>query len=170
MKTKFFFWKEPDAEQFKAELDKALIESVVTHRMVEIPNHRCFNEGCIKDILGMAQRICSAVTCDYEAHKKLQQMTLEECIEYWNESVCDHYCRNMEIFETDDEDKWEWFAKGLGAYYLAVRIANSDDFKMNKLYSVYLEEGEQFASFNTKEELIELIGEDWFIDNFMNEE
>lgn len=111
------------------------------------------------------------LTDQANAELKLRMMTFEECREFWNEHACDHYCRLFEIHEMGDEEWWNHLASKLGGWNLANAVLNSfDNFNNSDMWFFYDDDNEYFVSFSTKQEMLDVIGEDFFIENLMNEE
>lgn len=98
-------------------------------------------------------------------------MSTQDCINYWNKSACDHYCRFWEIHEMGDENWWNQLSEHLGAWNLIQAVLSSgEQFNDSDMWFFYDEDYCHMVSFNTKQELIEQIGEDFFIENLTNEE
>ena len=106
-----------------------------------------------------------------EAREILRGMSLKECMEMWNESAVDHYCRYMEMREIGDLDWWSDLARELGAWGLVDAVLSSGDrFNTSDKYFFFDQDEGYMISFSTKQELIEKIEEDFFIDTIMNYE
>lgn len=99
---------------------------------------------------------------DYARHI-LDKMTLPECITMWNESACDHYMRLWRVEPMDNEEWWESLGKELGGYELskAIRSARMGD----KVYEFFFYDVDYnvIRPFNTKQEFIDQVGEDFFL-------
>lgn len=101
------------------------------------------------------------------AEDVIKSMTLQECIDMWNEST-DQFHQLSKMQPMDDEKWWNHLAKELGAWDLMHFVWNSgEDFNDTDMYFVYIEDGCTFFSFSTKQELMELMG-DFFIDEITN--
>ena len=107
---------------------------------------------------------------DY-ARAKFEKMTLLECINLWNESACDHYCKFWAIHGMANEDWWNELAHELGAYDLIQMVKTSaGQFNDADEWFFYDVDDASLRSFNTKEELIDHVGEDFFIEHLTKEE
>lgn len=104
------------------------------------------------------------------AKKVLEGMTLEECISLWNKGAKDNDMRSCEIHETDDSSWWEWLMNDVAGLRFVVDLTNSNgcSFNLNNKYFLYDECGMEFISFNTKDELIEIVSEDALINEVIN--
>jgi hypothetical protein len=105
-----------------------------------------------------------------QAQAQLNGMTLEDCIEMWNEHATDHYCRYIEIHETEDDDWWTRLAEEYGAHYLVYDIVNSvkeKTFCQYDEYFFYNVDDCRLYSFTDKQEMMKIIGE-WFIEELIN--
>lgn len=100
-----------------------------------------------------------------------RKMDTMDCINYWNESAVDHYCKAWEIHEMGDEDWWNYLSNELGAWDLIQAVLSAGEhFNDSDKYFFYDEDCNHMRSFSTKQELIEQIGDDFFIENLTNEE
>lgn len=105
-----------------------------------------------------------------QAIKKFEQMSLTDCIDLWNEKACDHYCRFMAIHKMSEEEWWNALSKHIGAWDLIhVVIGSGEDFNDSDEYFFFDEGNWKMRSFSTKQEMIEVIGEDFFIDELVNQ-
>lgn len=167
MNTTFYFENKAQAEQFSRELRKCFILSVVSGTMVEIYNFALIKEECKKDVLGMARKIYKEVVSDMTAQEKLEKMTLQECIDLWNDSV-DQYHQLTKIQPMENEEWWNYLAPTIGVWDFMHQLWNSGErFNDSDRYFVYIEDACEFVSFSTKQELVELMGE-FFIDELTN--
>ena len=99
----------------------------------------------------------------------LKNMSFDECVDMWNNSAVDHYMRAYEVPEVEDEDWWQWLSGEMGAYNLARCILESkSSFCFSDTFFFCDTDLERFYSFNTKEEFIDIIKEDFFLDEIMN--
>lgn len=99
-----------------------------------------------------------------QAIKKFEQMSLTDCIKLWNEKACDHYCRFVAIHKMSEEEWWNALSKHIGAWDLIhVVIGSGEDFNDSDEYFFFDEGNWQMRSFSTKQEMIEVIGEDFFL-------
>ena len=106
---------------------------------------------------------------ELEAKEILREMSFEECIKMWNESAADHCMRAYEIHEIDDDKWWEWLTKEAGGFRLISDLLSSGDrFSLTDMYFFYDTEGGMLISFSTKQEFIEAVEEDFFINEIMN--
>lgn len=104
------------------------------------------------------------------AHKRLEQMSMEDCIKFWNEHSGDHYHRFTEIRPMEDEDRWNELAGHLGAWDFFHYLTNSgENFNDSDRFFGYIEDSCEFFSFSTKSELLSYITEDWFIEELMEQ-
>lgn len=99
---------------------------------------------------------------DY-AHHILDNMSLEECITMWNESASDHYCKLWEIHEVCDESWWNHIANEIGGFDLMKAVRQSAEFDTSEKWFFYDMDYGHLKSFNTKSNLIDFIGEDFFL-------
>ena len=100
------------------------------------------------------------------AKARLNAMSLEEGINYWNKKNCDHYCRLNGISKMEDEDRWDEIATELGAWTFYRQLSLSDKFNDSDRYFGYIHDSCEFFSVSTKQELMELM-EDWFTDEIL---
>ena len=102
-----------------------------------------------------------------DAELILKSMTLQECIEMWNEST-DQFHQLSKMQPMENEEWWNHLAKELGAWNLIHFVWNSgEDFNDSDKYFVYIEDGCGFFSFSTKQELMGSM-KDFFIDEITN--
>lgn len=105
------------------------------------------------------------------AHKRLEQMSMEDCIKFWNERSGDHYHRFNEIRPMEDEDRWNELAGHLGAWDFFHYLTNSgENFNDSDRFFGYIEDSCEFFSFSTKSELLSCITEDWFVEELMEQD
>lgn len=107
-----------------------------------------------------------------QAQEQLNGMSLEDCIEMWNESQMDACRKNETIHETEDDDWWAGLAEEYGAHYLVYDIAGSvkeKTFCPYDDYFFYNGDDCRLYSFADKEEMMKIIGE-WFIEELINRE
>lgn len=105
-----------------------------------------------------------------QAQEKLNGISLEDCIQFYNEHATDHYRRYCEIHETEDDDWWTRLAEEYGAHYLVYDIAGSvkeKTFCPYDDYFFYNGDDCRLYSFTDKEEMMKIIGE-WFIEELIN--
>ena len=95
-----------------------------------------------------------------------EQMSLEECISYWNDRL-DKY-RISEIHDMDDDEWWDRLAQRVGTYYL-IRGSKERGFNFDDRYFFYCDSNDRLYSFTTKEGMLTIIGEEWFINELTNE-
>lgn len=106
---------------------------------------------------------------EMDARNILQGMTFEECIKMWNESAADHYMRAYEIHEIDNDKWWEWLVKDTGGFFFVRDLLSSGErFNLTDKFFFYDAEGSMFISFSTKQEFIEAVEEDFFINEIQN--
>lgn len=104
-----------------------------------------------------------------QAEKRLKEMTLQEMIDLWNDKV-EMYEKTSVIGEMDDVEHWDMLGKELGGYQLArILINGGEDFHEPDDYVFCNIETETIFSFSTKQEMLEYIGEDWFIDELKSQ-
>jgi hypothetical protein len=97
----------------------------------------------------------------------LKSMTLQECIDMWNEST-DRFHQLSKMQPMENEEWWNHLAKELGAWDMMHFLWKSgENFNDSDMYFVYVEDGCTFFSFSTKQELMELMGE-FYIDEIIN--
>lgn len=170
MNTTFYFENKVQAEHFCKELRKSFILATSNNNVAEIYNFTMIKDECKRDVLGIAKKIYHNVYSDLSARETLQQMTMQDCIDLWNERATDMYNRLSYIKPMEEENWWNYLSSKLGAWDLMHFVWNSgENFNDSDKYFAYIEDGCEFFSFSTKQELIERIGEDFFIDN-LNEE
>lgn len=105
------------------------------------------------------------------AHKRLEQMSMEDCIKFWNDRSGDHYHRFTEIRPMEDEDRWNELAGHLGAWDFFHYLTNSGEhFNDSDRFFGYIEDSCEFFSFSTKSELLSCITEDWFVEELMEQD
>lgn len=103
-----------------------------------------------------------------KAVKRLKEMTFEECIAFCDSVNLDHYDRFVEIHRISDKSWWDELAEEYGTWELIQSYVNSGrTFNDTDIYFLYNTEDDSLNSFSTKQELIELMTEDWFVDNLM---
>lgn len=103
-----------------------------------------------------------------QAQARVRAMRLQDLIKMWNDNAVDHYCRYIEMHKMCDTDWWNRLANEMGAWDFAhVVMASIDTFNDSDMFFFYEEFDGQLISFSTEQELLELVGEDWFIDNLM---
>ena len=107
---------------------------------------------------------------ELKANIIFDNMSLKDCIDMWNDSAVDHYYRSYAIHSTEDDEWWEWLFNEYSAFDLVTEISynSSDTFCIHDQYFFYDKETAKFYSFNTKRELIDILGEEFFIDNIVN--
>lgn len=97
-------------------------------------------------------------------------MSLTDCIDLWNEKACDHYCRFVAIHKMSEEEWWNALSKHIGAWDLIhVVIGSGEDFNDSDEYFFFDEGIWQMRSFSTKQEMIEVIGKNFFIDELVEQ-
>jgi hypothetical protein len=99
---------------------------------------------------------------DY-AHHILNKMTLAECIEMWNESASDHYQKMWEIHAMDEESWWNYLASELGGYDLMKSARQSACFNIADEWFFYDVDCGLLKSFDLKSDLLDYVGEDFFL-------
>jgi hypothetical protein len=102
-----------------------------------------------------------------DAMQRLAGMSLEDCIKMWNESVDS---RKNEIHEMHDEDWWNDLKEDIDGYLFMRHLLQSQTFNITDRFFFYDSENNQFISFSTKQELMELTSKDWFIEELINRE
>ena len=96
--------------------------------------------------------------------EKFNKMTIEDCIEYWNNKATENHSKEWTICEMDDENRWNWLSNYLGAWDMLHAVMNAgEDFNDKDRWFFYDVDCGDMKSFSTKQELIEMIGEDFFI-------
>lgn len=168
MNTTFYFENKAQAEQFAKELRKCFILPVIYEHRVEIYNFSLVKDEYKDNVLRLAKKIYKEVATDMSAVDKFANMTLHECIHLWNESA-DQFHQLSKIQPMENEAWWNHLAKELGAWDMMHYVWHSgEDFNDSDLFFAYLEDGCQFFSFSTKQELVEHVGEQFFIDTLTN--
>lgn len=108
---------------------------------------------------------------EIKAKKILDSMSLEDCIAMFNEVANANGFYHSTIHEVDDDSWWnELFRRRKDNCYGLVRdlLDSKDSFNHTDMYFHYDEEGMVFSSFNTKEELLKYISEDFYIEEIYN--
>jgi hypothetical protein len=105
-----------------------------------------------------------------QATEHLRRMTLDGCITLWNESIPDHYMRSFEIHEMHDEDWWDYLKGEMDGYWFMRYLLQSQTFNITDRFFFYDSGINQFFSFSTKQEFLEEVGEDMFIEELINRE
>lgn len=104
-----------------------------------------------------------------QAQKRLNQMTLDEVINLWNESAM-MYERILGIHRVTDTKWWDYLANELGGItYRDFILGSTEDFKEDDEFFFCDEESGILRSFSTKEELLDILGEDYFINELENQ-
>jgi hypothetical protein len=102
-----------------------------------------------------------------QARLLFKGMSLEQCIKMWNESL-DLYTA-YGIHSIDDDYWWEWLSKHVGGFRLVSDLLSSGDrFNLTDMYFFYDEECDMFESFSTKQEFLDAVGEEFFINEIRN--
>lgn len=99
---------------------------------------------------------------DYARHI-LDKMTLAECIEMWNESACDHHQKLWEIHAMDEESWWNYLASELGGWDLVQSVRHSAEFDTSEEWFFFDVDLGHLRSFNFKSDLLDYVGEDFFL-------
>ena len=106
---------------------------------------------------------------ELEAREILRGMSFEECRKMWNESARDNDMVSYIINDIDNDTWWEYLAVKAGGFRLISDLLSSGDrFNLTDLYFFYDKEGGTLISFSTKQEFIEAVEEDFFINEIMN--
>ena len=99
---------------------------------------------------------------DYARHI-LDKMTLSDCITMWNESASDHHQKMWEIHAMDDNAWWNNLALLLGGFDLVQSVRHSAEFDTSEAWFFYDVDLGHLRSFNFKSDLLDYIGEDFFL-------
>lgn len=99
---------------------------------------------------------------DYALHI-LNKMTLDECIEMWNEFAD----KIDSIHEMDEDSWWNHLANELGGKDLINSTLSSRSFKNTDKYFFFDSFLGNIQSFSAKEGLIYIIGQDFFLDRLV---
>ena len=104
------------------------------------------------------------------ANNKFSRMTMQDCINMWNDKAVDHYCKQIAMHEMGDEEWWNTLSKYLGAWDVihAVMFAG-DDFNDSDMWFFFDGDAGMMRSFSTKQELIDKVGKEFFIDQLMEQ-
>lgn len=106
---------------------------------------------------------------ELEAKEILRGMSFEDCMEMWNESAKDNRMSGYIVNDIDNDTWWEYLAVRVGGFRLISDLLSSGErFNLTDMYFFYDEEGGMFISFSTKQEFIEAVEEDFFINEIMN--
>lgn len=108
---------------------------------------------------------------ELEAKEILRGMSFEDCIRMWNKSAADHNMKIFEIREMDESWYWEWLVLEMGGFnFVADLLSSGETFNLTDKFFFYDSDGDKFISFSTKQEFIEAVEEDFFINEIMNQE
>ena len=108
---------------------------------------------------------------ELEAKEILRGMSFGDCMKMWNKSAAYHNMKFFEIREMDESWYWEWLVSELGGFNFVADLLNSrETFNLTDRFFFYDSNGYKFISFSTKQEFIEVIEEDFFINEIMNQE
>ena len=108
---------------------------------------------------------------ELEAKEILRGMSFEDCMKMWNDSAKDNRMNSYIIKDIDNDTWWEYLAVRAGGFRLISDLLSSGDrFCLTDMYFFYDEEGGRFVSFSTKQEFIEAVEEDFFINEIMDRE
>lgn len=105
-----------------------------------------------------------------EAHRVLERMSYDECIKMWNEYASDHYRRSNEIHSMDENDWWVYLIELIEGRYFAADMLKSEYFDSRDTHFYYDYDKEQFKSFSSKDDLLFVCSEDFFIECLMKKE
>lgn len=104
------------------------------------------------------------------ANNKFSRMTMLDCINMWNDKAVDHYCKYIAMHEMSDEKWWNSLSVYLGAWDLIHVVMHAgEDFNDSDMWFFYDEDAGMMRSFSTKQELIDKVGKDFFIDQLMEQ-
>lgn len=121
-------------------------------------------------VANLSEKQIEPLCKEEQAERELAKMSLEDCIKMWNEST-DQFHQLSKMQPMENEGWWNHLAKELGAWDLMHFIWNSgEDFNDTDKYFMYEEDGCKFFSFSTKQELLEAVGKDMFIEELINRE
>jgi hypothetical protein len=97
-------------------------------------------------------------------------MTLQECVNLWNGKAVDNRCKIMEIHEMGDIEWWNRLALDLDAWNLIHAVFRAgEEFCDADDWFFYDQDAGYVRSFCTKQELVEKIGKEFFIDMLMEQ-
>lgn len=103
-----------------------------------------------------------------KAKEILEKMSLEDCIKMWNEGMSENRNKISEIHEVEDDDWWNFISQEIGAYYIMWGLCHCGNaFNRFDEYFFYDNNNATFISFDTKSQMLDLIGE-WFIEEIVN--
>ena len=106
-----------------------------------------------------------------QAKEILNGMSLEDCIKMFNDKVTAGFFFRSTIHEIDDDRWWNALFGHRHASSLAIELlvsAEESKFDRADNYFFYNEDDYVFYSFSIKEDLVEITGEDFFIDEIEN--
>ena len=99
---------------------------------------------------------------DYARHI-LDKMTLSDCITMWNESASDNQQKIWEIHAMDEESWWDYLASRLSGWDLVRSVKHSAEFDTSDVWFFYdVDLGIQ-VSFTLKSDLLDYVGEEFFL-------
>lgn len=103
-----------------------------------------------------------------QAIDKLKSMSIHECIDMWNE-VASRYDMLSAIGEIDDEDSWSYLMNNIRSFFFVRDLLSSyEHFNLTDKWFFYDEGCNEFKSFSTKQEMLELGLEEFFIEEIIN--
>lgn len=106
---------------------------------------------------------------ELEAKEILRGMSFKDCIRMWNESARYNCMTDYEIRRMDESWYWEYLMrKADGFRFVSDLLSSGERFNLTDMYFFYDEECGMFISFSTKQEFIEAVEEDFFINEIMN--
>lgn len=118
-------------------------------------------------VSNLAERQIEPCDVEEQAKSDLAKMTLEDCIKMWNESLGS---RTSEVHAMHDEDWWDYLKGEMDGYWFMRYLLKSQTFNITDKFFFYDSEIHQFFSFSTKQEFLEEVGEDMFIEELINRE
>ena len=105
-----------------------------------------------------------------QAHKVFESMSLKDCISLWNDSITTEWAKRTEVHSMDDNEWWSYLIEKIEGRYFAADMMNSSMFSSKEDYFFYDADCEQFKSFSTKEDMIYVCSEDFFIEALVRKE
>lgn len=104
------------------------------------------------------------------AEKKFNRMTMQDCINMWNDKAVDHYCKQIAMHEMSDEQWWNTLSEYLGAWDLIHVVMHAgEEFNDSDMWFFFDGDAGIVRSFSTKQELVDKVGKEFFIDQIMEQ-
>ena len=170
MDTTFYFETREQANQFKDEARKCFVVAEVNATDVVLYDYHYLTSEHQSHVKNLAKRIYSEVTDNILANERFKGLSLEDCVKLWNNHAADPFNALCEMHPMHESEWWNKLASALGGWEFFHAILNSSDFfNDTDRYFFYNYENDCFYSFSTKQELVEMMGDEFFVESLMNE-